>query len=79
MFGDGEIPENASNIEISKSGEVYMTVDGEQQLVGNIQLFKFVNPSGLLGYGDNMWVPGEASGEAIAGIPGEEGYGFNDC
>ena len=46
LVWEGEIPEGASNVVIGKAGEVYVTVDGIQELAGNIQLYKFVNPSG---------------------------------
>ena len=76
LVWDGEIPEDAYDFSIDKAGAVYATVADEKQIIGNIQLFRFINPSGLIGYGNNMWVPSEDSGEAVAGTPGTEGFGF---
>ncbi len=44
--------------------------------VGQILLYRFVNPGGLTNIGKNLTVVSEASGEAIQGTPGREGMGF---
>ncbi|MEK7679282.1 MAG: flagellar hook-basal body complex protein, partial [Deltaproteobacteria bacterium] len=43
--------------------------------VGNIELARFVNPSGLQSIGKNLYLPTAASGEATTGTPGSEGLG----
>lgn len=41
----------------------------------NLTLYDFPNPAGLLSLGKNYFAPSEASGEAVEGQPGTEGYG----
>ncbi len=44
-------------------------------MVGTLQLARFVNPSGLTDQGDNLYAPSDASGPAVTGLAGEEGFG----
>lgn len=71
------IPTNATNVTISPNGMISVTVAGQTatQDVGQLTLASFVNPSGLLAIGRTMFVPTDASGEAIVGQPGLEGLG----
>jgi flagellar basal-body rod protein FlgG len=43
--------------------------------IGNIELARFINPAGLDALGRNLYRRTDASGDAIVGEPGEEGYG----
>ncbi|NLX91597.1 MAG: flagellar hook-basal body protein [Firmicutes bacterium] len=43
--------------------------------LGEIQLYRFINPESLLNAGENLFVPSETSGPPAAGIPGENGFG----
>lgn len=43
--------------------------------VGNIELARFINPSGLQAAGRNLYIPTAASGDATTGVPGAEGMG----
>lgn len=71
------IDENAPNdsITISGDGRVSYTVAGDTTEAGQIQLARFVNPSGLTAIGKNLFVESAASGNAIEGNPGENGAG----
>jgi flagellar basal-body rod protein FlgG len=70
------IPADASAIEIAANGGVNVTdSEGVTSVVGTIQLARFVNPSGLTGEGDNLYLANEASGAAVIGTPGENGLG----
>ena len=72
------IDDNAPNdsIVIAGDGRVSDTpAGGTQQEVGQIQLARFVNPSGLTAIGKNLFVVSEASGEAIESEPGVDGAG----
>jgi flagellar basal-body rod protein FlgG len=70
------VPTNAASIDIGKDGGVNVLDDsGSQTVVGNIQLAKFINPSGLSSEGDNLLSETEASGTPMTGIPGEIGFG----
>lgn len=51
------IPPNATAFTISKNGSVSAQVDGQTQTLGNINLYRFVNPSGLLAMGNNLVQP----------------------
>lgn len=71
------IPQNASEINITPDGNVSVKVgtDTNQNIVGQIQLVKFQNPSGLLSVGHNLFVETPGSGTPIQGTPGQDGYG----
>jgi flagellar basal-body rod protein FlgG len=70
------IPITAIAINIGKDGGVNVTdTAGTQSVVGNIQLARFPNPSGLSSEGDNLLAETEASGTPTAGTPGENGVG----
>lgn len=49
--------------------------DQEILLTEQITLHNFVNPAGLFAMGQNLFRPTEGSGDAIEGIPGEDGLG----
>jgi len=66
----------SSSIVISGDGRVSCTpAGGEQQVVGQITLARFVNPAGLTAVGKNLFVVSAASGDPIEGNPGEDGAG----
>ncbi|WP_119678532.1 flagellar basal-body rod protein FlgG [Indioceanicola profundi] len=71
------IPQNAVDITINPNGEVLVKLDGqvEPQNVGQLQLAVFPNPVGLEAVGDNLLLETPASGQALAGNPGEPGVG----
>lgn len=74
---DGEVPQDAVDISISPDGTVNARdAAGEMTDIGNIELTRFPNPTGLTGYGDNIWLESDASGAAQVGAPGEEGFGI---
>jgi flagellar basal-body rod protein FlgG len=63
---------------ISSDGTVSFMQPGQTaaQLGGQIQLASFQNPAGLNSIGRNLYVPTDASGDAIIGTPGgQEGMG----
>jgi flagellar basal-body rod protein FlgG len=69
------IPNTATKINISKTGEVSWLDNGELVPGPTIQLFRFANPAGLRQAGGNIYLATEASGEEITGTPGLEGFG----
>jgi len=71
------IPAEAQGISIGPDGTVSVTMPGqsETQQVGQIQLVRFLNPSGLSSLGHNLFMTTAASGEATTGTPGSQGYG----
>ncbi len=71
------IPQNATDITISKTGQVQATVAGQTapQIVGQVQLATFFNEAGLEATGGNLFLQSAASGAAQVGKPGDIGYG----
>ena len=71
------IPQNSTSISISATGAVTAQVSGQTApvSVGQISLANFVNPAGLQSNGHNLFTPTLASGQAIVGLPGEQGLG----
>lgn len=69
------IPEDASDVVVNRSGEVFAFIDGlqEPQLVGQITLTTFVNEAGLEALGDNLFRETPASGQPQIGVPGQQG------
>jgi flagellar basal-body rod protein FlgG len=66
-----------SEINISKEGVVRVKVRGNDDPVeiGQISLNRFINPAGLKAIGGNLYKTTEASGEAVPGQAGYNGYG----
>ncbi len=71
------IPDDASEITISPTGIVTVKRGNEIEPteVGRIELARFVNPSGMLSLGQNLYAPTAASGIPSIGFPSEEGMG----
>jgi flagellar basal-body rod protein FlgG len=71
------IPDGASAITISASGLVQVTIQGQSTpaTAGQLEMVRFTNAQGLLAQGDDVYRATEASGEPIAGKPGEDGMG----
>jgi flagellar basal-body rod protein FlgG len=66
------IPPTAQNITIAQDGTVSYTLTGQTaaQKAGQIQLANFQNPGGLNSIGNNDYLPTDASGDPLVGIPG---------
>jgi len=76
LVWEGEIPEGVTDIQIQSDGTVTgLDADGQRADLGTVQLTRFPNPTGLTGYGDNVWLESDASGAAQTGAPGEENFG----
>ncbi|MFN0199418.1 MAG: flagellar basal-body rod protein FlgG [Planctomycetaceae bacterium] len=71
------IPPNAINISISGDGVVSYMQQGTPDPIqaGTINLFRFINPQGLIQRGDNLYSPSPASGTAQLANPGQDGAG----
>ncbi len=71
------IPQDAVDVSISKSGQVQVITDGETepQVVGQLELATFFNEAGLEAVGDNLLMETAASGTATVGVPGDPGFG----
>jgi flagellar basal-body rod protein FlgG len=71
------IPQDHTSISIGTDGIVSVTTAGQSQSqqVGRIELALFQNPAGLENMGRSLFMPTQASGDAITGTPGESGLG----
>ncbi len=65
------------SLAVSQDGRVTVKVGGSDDPieVGQLELYRFVNPAGLEAIGDNLLKVTNGSGEAIAGRPGFDGMG----
>ncbi|WP_066637213.1 flagellar hook-basal body protein [Desulfolucanica intricata] len=71
-----EFPADYRDVVIAPNGKVTVSnSEGEAEELGQIVLYNFINPSGLITVDSNLYVPGEESGAAEEGFPGEAGYG----
>ncbi len=75
---DINIPENVTQVQISEDGRVEgFDPQNPQQVeeLGQIETARFANPEGLKAIGNNLFVPTNASGDPIEGVPGQDGRG----
>jgi flagellar basal-body rod protein FlgG len=72
------IPADAKSISINGNGEVYAYFTGQVQptLLGQFTLASFTNEKGLEATGSNLFLESPASGPAIVGTPGLDGFGM---
>lgn len=71
------LPQGALDVNISKTGIVEVTVAGntQPQQLGQLQLARFMNESGLEAKGGNLFVETAASGQPTVAAPGDPGMG----
>ena len=71
------IPQTATGVTISAQGLVQATIPGQTapQNIGQLQLSRFVNKTGLDSIGDNLFLETVASGQPTDGNPGTDGFG----
>jgi flagellar basal-body rod protein FlgG len=71
------IPADAIEITVGRNGEVRVRQEGSNTLnvVGQIELARFVNPEGLKQIGRNLYLETDASGAPLTGTPQSDGLG----
>jgi flagellar basal-body rod protein FlgG len=71
------IPQNATSLSISQQGIISVMVPGNTVAteLGQLQLARFVNKSGLQPIGDNLFLETASSGTPQTGQAGLEGFG----
>ena len=71
------IPQEAASITVGTDGTVSVELanGGGNQQIGQIQIARFVNASGLESLGQNLFRETQASGPPIVLVPGEQGAG----
>lgn len=70
-------PDGTTKVLIKFDGAVLVSIDDSLELreIGQINLAKFSNPSGLKSLGQNVYAQTPASGDPIIGVPGQTGFG----
>lgn len=86
VTGDGDllnpvitVPSGTLKLDIGQDGTVSVLLPGVTQAsqIGQIQLTRFDNPSGLIAQGNNLFLDSFASGPPIQGVPGfTTGFGL---
>jgi flagellar basal-body rod protein FlgG len=71
------IPAEATAVQITRDGIVEATLTGQTapQQLGQIEIANFINPPGLEGIGDNLYLETPASGAPNTATPGSPGFG----
>jgi len=71
------VPANATAITIGENGSITATVSGSTtpSELGQLRLANFINPTGLLALGENLYQETTASGAPTEGVPGADGLG----
>ncbi len=72
-----QVPIDAIQVTILQDGTVSALLAGQSapQQLGQVEIARFQNPSGLRALGGNLFIPSEASGDAETGTPGDTGFG----
>lgn len=70
------VPEEAVEVVVNKSGQVFARIEGEVDLeeLGQFTLANFSNETGLAPIGSNLFRETAASGPANVGVPGDPGF-----
>jgi flagellar basal-body rod protein FlgG len=73
-----KLPSDAANVSISPTGVVSVQVGSDTSKVdeiGRLEIARFMNPTGLMAIGENLYTETPASGQPIAGYPQDDGMG----
>ena len=71
------IPQTATAVTIANDGTVSVQSQNSTALqqIGTLNLWTFPNVAGLNAIGKNLYQPTDASGAAVSGTPGQNGFG----
>lgn len=75
LIWQGQLPQTFDEIAITPNGTVNVRVGTTWSQAGTIRTARFTNPSGLQGYGQNLWLATPESGQAQVGTPGATNFG----
>lgn len=70
------IPDNATSITITTDGRFQASIDSVLTELGQIELARFTNPSGLEAIGSNLYIETVASGAPVIDVPASAGFGL---
>lgn len=70
------VPEDAVDVIVNKSGQVFARIEGQVDLqdLGQLAIATFSNEAGLAPIGNNLFRETAASGAANVGVPGDPGF-----
>jgi flagellar basal-body rod protein FlgG len=71
------IPAEATGIVVRSNGQIEITLPQGRgnEVVGQLQIAKVMNPAGMESTGKNLLMTTEACGEVVLGTPGLDGFG----
>jgi len=71
------VPQNTVQVTVNQTGQVFAKLDTavNPQQIGQLTIANFVNESGLMALGGNLFQQTAASGTAVVGLPGDPGFG----
>lgn len=69
------IPPDSGEILVKPNGEILTTVDGNQEVIGQIVLANFTNTDGLQQISNNLFLETPESGAALTSAPGSNDFG----
>lgn len=71
------VPTDAQSLSVASDGTVSVQLPGQAtpQIIGSLQVADFINPAGLQGHGENLYLETGASGPPQTGTPGLGGLG----
>ncbi len=71
------VPPTATEVVVNETGQVFIRdgTDTTLQQIGQLTLANFTNEAGLEALGSNLFRETPASGPAVAGVPGDPGFG----
>jgi flagellar basal-body rod protein FlgG len=71
------LPEETTSVTLQSDGTLtaFGGTDGLEVATAEVPIYSFMNPAGLSSVGRNLLRVTEASGEAVEGTPGVEGFG----
>jgi flagellar basal-body rod protein FlgG len=75
LAGGITVPVGTTQVSVTAGGTVSATTPAGVQQIGQLQLTRFQNPSGLLRVGNTTFVAAPASGAGTTGDPGTNGLG----
>lgn len=70
-----KIPPDSVDVQVKPNGDILRTVDGKQEVIGQIQLANFTNIDGLQQISDNLFLGTPESGLPQTGVPGSNDFG----
>ncbi len=72
-----EIPSDTTEVQIGADGTVAIKRVGDMmpREIAQLELAQFINPGGLESLGNNVYAMTSASGDTMAGTPGDDGLG----